>query len=237
MNNCPDGNCGGGGGGGGKGEKTATIRGTSSSAFTRSSSSSSRSSSSGSGHHRHHKDSAYYHHPKYEPVLYTFYASLRPDGCLCIGNQAVCPITVPSLTTVPNINIRSGYGTAHLTINYDPNTKMGLLNFDIRYYKLYSQGGLVPARIVGVEIRGPVNRCGIIANIVIDAKAIYQLATGGESLDTYVTGNATISKQKVQQLLRNQWYIVIRTLQFQIQPFGELSGGIVYKRKKYLHYK
>jgi hypothetical protein len=56
--------------------------------------------------------------------------------------------------------------------------------------------------------------------------------SGGASLDSYVTGNCTMVKDEVQQLLKNRWLCVIRTQQFQSLPFGEISGKILYQRKK-----
>lgn len=150
---------------------------------------------------------------------------------MCIGPQSVCPVIVPSVTTIPNINIRSGYGTGYLTLAYNPNTEIGVLHFRIEYHKLYSQGNLVPARVLSVEIRGPFQRCGEIANIVVDASGIYQRDTGGESMDSYVLGAAILNKDKAQQLLKERWLIVVRTLAFQIYPFGEISGRIAYERK------
>lgn len=158
-------------------------------------------------------------HSKRKIRVYYLKAELLPQNCRCIGSPAQCPfIATPSFASIPNSNLPSGYGKAKFTIEYDPVSKMGNLVFDIRYSKLFSFGNTVPARIIGVEIRGPSPRCGLPANIIVNALGIYLLATGGESADCYVLGNVTLNKDKVQQFLHNLCYVVIRTQMFITLP-------------------
>ena len=84
--------------------------------------------------------------------IYYLKAKLRPGGCRCAYGDCygTCPY-VPVVSTIPNVNIRSGYGKGKIVINWDPNSKLGLLEFNISYHKLYSYGNLTPARIVGVK--------------------------------------------------------------------------------------
>ena len=203
---------------------TTSVRPSTTSAFSRSTSS----SRSGKTHQR--------YHPRRHRRRYYLKARLLPGQCRCAGGLSVCPpgIGPPSVSSIPNSLIRSGYGKARLVLDWDPNTKLGILNFKIAYHKLYSFGNLQSSRVVGVEIRGPARSCRIIANIVVNALGIYLLQTGGESADSYVLGSVTLNKAKAQQLLKGEWYVVIRSLTFLSTPDGELSGPICFEREEKL---
>ena len=67
---------------------------------------------------------------------------------------------------------------------------------------------------------------------MINPLAISLLATGGETPDSYVVGNITLEKDRVQQFLHNLAYIVIRTLQFLSQQNGECAGRLRVKREQ-----
>jgi hypothetical protein len=165
--------------------------------------------------------------------VYYLEACLRPQNCRCVGTTVQCPFFVtPVFSTVPNSNLPSGYGTAKVVIEYNPNTKIGNIRWRIKYAKLYSFGNQIPARVVGIEIRGPSKRCNLPANIVLNPLAIFLLATAGMSADCHVTGGATIDRDTVQQFLHNEMYVVIRTQQFITLPNGELSGPILLKREE-----
>lgn len=165
--------------------------------------------------------------------VYYLKAQLLPQKCRCVGTTQQCPFFVtPTFTTIPNSNLPSGYGKGEFTIYYDSVTKLGTLNFKISYAKLFSFGNLNPARIIGVEIRGPSARCNVPANIMVNALGIYLLATGGASADCYVTGSTILERDQVQQFLHNLCYVVIRTQQFSYLPQGEISGGICLEREE-----
>lgn len=111
------------------------------------------------------------------------------------------------------------------------------MTYNIEYSKLH--GG----KVLGVEFRGPVNKCRHRAPVVIDAAAIYRVAAGtadhkdrAKQLDCYVTGIAQIHADQAWELLAGKWYITVRTDGFP-DCEGEIRGKVKpvrdYKGSKY----
>lgn len=204
---CGQGGCNGGcGGRNGKRRRSlsTSVGGTGSRAFSKRSS---RSSNASYSHLR--------FRTKKKLRVYYLRAELLPQNCICLGNTAQCPFfATPSFTTLPNPNLPSGYGKGKFTIVYDPITKLGQCSWKISYAKLYSLGNQTWNPIRGIEVRISTS-CRLPGPIIINPLAISLLATGGETPDSYVVGNVTLDKDRVQQFLHNMVYLVIRTLMFQ----------------------
>lgn len=220
VGDCENGEC----GGCGKCKKrkrncSVSVPGHSSAAFSRSSSSCSYSSIR--------------FHSKKKIRIYYLKAQLLPQNCRCIGPTAQCPnIITPSFSTIPNINLPSGYGTAKLVITYDPVSKLGNLKFEVQFAKLYTMGNQTFNPLREITIRGPTRICSIPANITVNCLAIYLLATGGETPDGSITGGIVINRDKVQQYLHGLMYLRLATLMFQQTQSGDLSGVFCVKREE-----
>lgn len=177
------------------------------------------------------------HCPK-KTKCYRLTAELLPDKCLCMGGVACsaqnntvpnCTATAGSINSsvVTSTGTKAGSGRAKFTLRCDPNNSTADLTFNVSYAKLSPNGWSPgqPSTVTAVLIRGPSRNCSTSAGIVVNCSAIYQLATNGEPLDSYVTGKTTIDLQKAKELCKGYWTIVVMTQNFNTCE-GELRSRI-----------
>ena len=200
-----------------------------SSSDSSSSSSSSSSCSSGSSSSPHCRKA-----PKRVANLYkecaqctTLCAKLTSDGCRC--NKRNCNGCNRSRhKDCKDDEIRGGNGTCEIKLCYDPEIQAAMLKFNVRYEKL--NGG----KVIGVEIRGPVQKCRHQAPVVLSLSGIYQGSVGpSRKLDSYVVGITEITAEEADELLNGKWYVTVRTEKFS-DCEGEIRGKIK-PQKLYKH--
>lgn len=171
--------------------------------------------------------------PKHKAQLYKdckrctiLCARLTPDGCRCNRKNCNGCNAGKSRKECSDDHLRSGYGNARIECCFNPKTQTATVTYNIEYSKLH--GG----KVLGVEFRGPVNKCRHQAPIVLDASGIYRVAAGtydskdrSRQLDCYVVGIAQLHADQANELLSGKWYITVRTEKF-ADCEGEIRGKV-----------